>query len=51
MGGWFIILGGLESMEWYQPFGNHIVDVFDPIPLTPFQPLLRVVLPSAAFTG
>ena len=41
-------MAGMESLEWYQPHENH---VFYTIPLTPFQPLLGAVLPSAASTG
>ena len=47
-GGWLFIMAGMESMELYQPLGNHM---FETISLTPFQPFLWAVLPSAASTS
>jgi hypothetical protein len=41
-GGRFIIMAGMEQMEWQQTpgnHGNHVFDVFDTIPLILFQSL------------
>jgi hypothetical protein len=35
-----IIMAKMKSMEWNQPHGDHVFDVFNAIPLTLFQPLL-----------
>ena len=49
-GGRLIVMSGMESMEWHQSHQRHGFYVFVTIPLTPFQPYLWAVLPSAAST-
>ena len=39
-----LIMAGMDSMEWYQTHGNN---VFDSVPLNPFQPLQCVRPPIA----
>ena len=43
-------MAGTEQMEWHQTPGNHgthVFDVFDTVPLIPFQSLQRARPPQA----
>ena len=37
-------MAGTERMEWHQTHGNHVLDVFDTIPLILLQSLPRALL-------